>query len=347
LKAGQETNVTESVLEQALRETRSLGMGLVIIDQTPAFINKVATSNVFTNIFLSLQGRANVSAAADALLLNDEQKNLLGRLPVGMAVCKMQDHWTDPFLLKIPLMNGKQGIISDQDVMNKMKAYQKELDIESGLSGLSRENSADSEVVTVISEAANKGIGDDEKVFLLDMIERPYVGMTNRYKKMDMSTRHGNLIQKSLEQKGMINVCEINTGKAQVRIPELTKDGAETLRDLGHDIKLNGSKGGMEHRYWQNRIADHYKSKGYKVIIEKNIGDEKRVDIEALKDQECIAIEVETGKSDAKSNVAKLKARGYTQIILAPCSSRAKNMCYEAAKGKDNVSVQMADTFRI
>jgi len=166
--------------------------------------------------------------------------------------------------------------------------------------------------------------------------------MANRYKKLKVSTRHGNEIRGNLEKRKLVTVKHINTGKAQVKIPELTDKAAESLKKQGFEVKLNGSRGSLEHRYWVHRVAEHYRQKGYDVTVEKDLGNGKRVDVEAVKGKERIAIEVETGKSDIASNVKRLK--GFTHIVLVPTTPQAAEKCAAFAK-EENITVKAPSEF--
>lgn len=344
LKTGSEKNAQESVLEQTLRETRSLGMGLIVIDQTPAYINKVATSNTFLSLYLSLQGRANIQAASDALLLEDEQKQMLGRLPVGTAVCKLQDRWVDPFLIRVPLMKTKRNVVSDHDLRGHMHDYQERLQALAGYSGFSRPEIPESELVPLILEAGKQGISDDEKAFLLDIAKEPFVGMARRYRKIGVSTRNGNRLRQRLEDEGYVVIREIKTQSGQLKLPELTAKAAELLQGLGQPVKRQGSAGGLEHRYWIHRIAEAYETRGYTVSIEKAVDGMQRVDIEAVKDGDRVAIEVETGQSDIAANVRKLQAAAFTRIIMAATRPFVLKRCEAAVAGIPHAEAVLART---
>lgn len=272
-------------------------------------------------------------AAADALLLDEEQREFLGRLPVGTAICKMADHWMEPFVLRVPFMAVKNAVVSDRDVIQHMHALRATIPGCSGDSIPPLAQPGERGAIPAVSAAAQKGITEAERAFLVDVLKRPFAGMANRYRSLGVSTRNGNGIRHALEAKGLIAVRDVNTGKGQLKLPELTQKGATELQQAGYDTQSNGCVGGAEHHYWVHRVAEHFRRRGYQVELEKRLPSGGRVDIEAVKGAEKLAIEVETGKSDVRGNVAKLANLGYSRILLVPTNAEARVKCEELASG--------------
>jgi len=84
------------------------------------------------------------------------------------------------------------------------------------------------------------------------------------------------------------------------------------------------------------------RQKGYDVTVEKDLGNGKRVDVEAVKGKERIAIEVETGKSDIASNVRRLK--GFSHIVLVPTTTQATEKCADFST-EENITVKASSQF--
>ena len=130
-----------------------------------------------------------------------------------------------------------------------------------------------------------------------------------------MNYREGNDIQNSLVWKGLIKPVKITLENTWIKLFDFTNKGKEQLAFLG--ISLSGSlrKGTVEHQYWINRVAEHYKVKGYRVQVELSIGGGKTIDLEVRKGNKVIAIEIETGKSDVIGNIKKCLKAGYESVI--------------------------------
>lgn len=137
--------------------------------------------------------------------------------------------------------------------------------------------------------------------FLQGILTDPLIGISRRYKDLGMSTRHGNESQDRLVRAGLVRPIELSTASGRLKLLELTAEGTHTLRDRG---LLAGAppQNGAQHRYWKDAIADGFKRLGYETTIEKVVTDGKRVDVEAVKGDERVAIEVETERSKTTSN---------------------------------------------
>ena len=97
---------------------------------------------------------------------------------------------------------------------------------------------------------------------------------------------------------------------------DFTPAGLDHLKALGEKLP-SPRAGGLEHRYWQDKLVDHYEQRGYEVHREKTVGDHS-VDLVATKGKEVIAIEVETGKSNFEENIrACLANRKLTSVTIA------------------------------
>lgn len=318
LKTGREESLSESVLEVTLRETRSLGMGLVLVDQTPSLINQVAFSNTFTSIFFSLKGRQDIRAAAGALLLSRDQEESLGRLPVGTAIVKLQDRWFDPFLIQVPHVPDKDLPVRDEEVRSHYQAIRGDFKRLAAPSGSFRAPLEDSDAITPapIPERDTESLTTQDVELLKGILADPLVGISQRYKRMGVSTRHGNESKERLLKSGFIRVADVTTPTGRLKLLELTLQGEHYLRDR-HLLATPVPRNGAAHRYWKNRIADHFRRLGYQVTIEKVVVNGKRVDVEAVKGDERIAIEVETGQSKSTSDFPLVLLHYPKLIILA------------------------------
>ena len=320
LKTGREEAQKETVLEVTLRETRSLGMGIILIDQTPSLINQVAFANTYTSIFFSLKGRANITTAASALLLDKEDSEILGRLPVGMAVVKLQDRWFDPFLVKMPLMSIKKSVISDQEIISHM---QKQGCYSTFSQPITPENEANE--VIFQSGIEQPKLQEKEIEFMLDLIKNPYVGIAARYKKLNISSKNGNKIKDNLLKEGYIEVTEIKIRDGRIKLLEATTKGVAKLKEQDAKIDYLKPHNGMSHRYWKYKVGEYFRKQGYQITYEKPIGGvgSKRVDVEAIKGKERIAIEVETGQSHSTSDITPLLPL-YDKVIVIATDEKAE-----------------------
>jgi len=79
-------------------------------------------------------------------------------------------------------------------------------------------------------------------------------------------------------------------------------------------LRFLESRGGAEHEFWKYKIAEMLKKQGYAVEFERKINEHK-VDLVAVKNGETMAIEIETGKSDAEMNLRRDFEAGFKRVV--------------------------------
>ena len=324
LKQKQDLQGGETVVDIIVREIRELGEGLILIDQVPSQMSNVALANTYTTIAMNLKHQSDVYSAARSMLLGVGEKDYLGKLEVGFAICKLQGRIFKPFLLKIPLIKLKKGTITDEKVKEEMKSYHKftenrEIIEKQGFSGSLQENkpgNANPEVVSVIRDEDKLSV--NEKIILIDILKNPAASILNRYERLGFNPYLGNAIKQALTNKELIMIESVPTSNARVKIMKLTNYGKSILRKLGCKIKPENN--GSEHKYWKYKIADYYKNKGHSVEIEKDGAD-------ILVDKK-VPIEIATGKSDEIKNIKRNLER-YNQSLSVPVNKQVRNKLIE------------------
>ena len=291
----------EAITDTILREIRELGESIILVDQHPSLISIPAMGNTYTTIGMNVKHRSDVNALAGAMLMEDEEKDLLGRLPVGQAVVKLQGRWLYPFLIKIPYRKIPKGSVTDTHLIQMM---------------------TDKNILTPykdFKETQTKAMEDitlseSEKGFLLDIINNPFAGSVERYRNLGLSRRKGNDLRQSCMDKGLINTVDIKTRSGKVVLVELSETGKHSLKKYNSKISDTSRWGSLEHEFWKYRIAKRLEKAGWKVSIEKTVNG--YTDIIAEKDKTRLAVEIETGKSDWKANIEKNIKKGLKNILI-------------------------------
>ncbi len=316
----------ESIIDIILREIRELGEAIVIIDQHPSLIAPTALGNTYTTIMMNLKHRNDVSLAGDAMLLPIENSDYIGQLPVGFGIVKMQGRQFEPFLVRFPLFQIEKGKITDDDVKQHMK---KEIVVAPIM--LKTETKQQKETLT-----------DIETQFLIDIYQHPLTGVVKRYTRLQISKRKGNELKEKLEIENFIKTIDISTMRGRIKIFEITEKGQQIITQLGYKPK-SWRKGGVEHQYWQYKVAQYFHYKGYKVKENYSIGNGKEVDIVIEKENEKIGIEIETGKSDILANMEK--CTDFNQILCLVTEPQLKVKIEEKIKQHQNVTVYFVKDF--
>jgi len=108
---------------------------------------------------------------------------------------------------------------------------------------------------------------------------------------------------------------------------------------LGMSIGESDRHGGPEHRYWCRLVAERLRATGYEVEEEAAIGGGRTIDLLATRDGKRTAFEIETGKSDAATNVKKCLAAGIYEIVVVAASRRAKRLLTSAVPQHPRVTI--------
>jgi predicted RecB family endonuclease len=119
-------------------------------------------------------------------------------------------------------------------------------------------------------------------------------------------------------------------------------EGKRAIPDVNVE-KVFHKSGSWEHEYWKQKVGEHYRRQGYEVTFEYKIGDGKSVDLVAEKDGKRIAVEIETGKSDALYNVRKNLHAGFDEIIVVALNEKSREMM-NAEFGKLDLGVRVLVT---
>jgi len=104
---------------------------------------------------------------------------------------------------------------------------------------------------------------------------------------------------------------------------------------MGIDVNASHRRGGLEHEYWKDRVTEHFRKKGYRVTEEYPVGGGQAVDLVAVNDKERIAIEIETGKSDAVHNIQRALKAGFVRIVCVALDGKVEQKINEQLKNID------------
>jgi len=307
----------ETALEMLFRQCRELGIGIVVIDQHPHLLSAAALGNTYTTICLNQKDPSDINKAAAISLLDSEEKNYFSMLPVGQAIVKLQDRWPRSFLVKFPLMNVKKGSVTD-DMLAKYAAINN-----AKRTGSSRNTSVLQQDILEFGQVPripllDMALNDDAFRLLSDILTYPDDGVKVRYKRLNISTGSGNRLKQHLLDQCWLESQTIEIGQTRKVILRLTKQSKDAL-NLDTSEPQHGS---IAHEYWKRFYAQRFREQGYKVEFEvpRKSG---RVDVVARKDDEKIAIEIETGKSNFVRNVQQDLATKYNKVLVVTTDKSA------------------------
>jgi predicted transcriptional regulator len=159
------------------------------------------------------------------MLLEGEEKDILGFLKVGEEVVKVQGRIAKPFLVSIPEFQIKKGKVSDQDVREHMS---KVLEKFIRSTGVKRPAFSEKHAKSV-ANMPETVIPSLEARFIADVKANPESGIAERYRRLGISVRQGQKIKAELVQKGFIQEEEEHTKTGRIRKIRLTEKGKTAL----------------------------------------------------------------------------------------------------------------------
>ncbi len=314
----------KSVMDKLFREIREYGESLVIVDQMPAEILGADIANTTTKIVLSLNRSQDVKAVGQSMLLGHHEQTILGRLPVGEAVVKLEQRWHAPFRISIPRIFVGGPMVTDSMISQQMAGYfakteLKSLDISKPevISPLSRTDKREKTEPKIGENAISK----PEMVFLVDIVKHPFSTTTQRYKRLDTNPRRGNQIKADLLKKRFITDVGISTATGQVKLLQLTLTGCALMGKKRRQSVIENPS--LTHQYWVNEIKQVLEKNDYAVLKDHRFLSGGVVDLYATKAKINIAVEVETGKSNVLHNVRKCMNANVNHLIIAATTKEA------------------------
>lgn len=278
-----ETRKEEDIADIIMREIRELGEAIIVIDQHPSKMSVSALGNLSTKFALTLSLNQDVAAIANAMLLGKEERRYLSMLTLGQCVCR-SDRFSLPVLLTIDNFPIQKGTVTDEDLKALMAGYLKDL---------TPENPPFFKQGPIHSIQNHETLSPLGRIILENIELKPFIGFVKRFKDLGVRIPDG---YKAIEELTAMKLIIPLTIDSQ-RLYEPTSRGIETL---GRKASHKG-RGGLEHRYFIEKIREYYLNQQGFAFLEKD-----DIDLVIYKQDKSLAIQMETGKSDIQANLLKL-----------------------------------------
>lgn len=290
-----QTRQEEDIADIIMREIRELGEAIIIIDQHPSKMSVSALGNLSTKFALTLSLNQDVSALANAMLLGKDERRYLAMLTLGQCICR-SDRFPVPVLLTIENIPIQKGSVTDEDLKTLMDAYLKD----------SRpENLVPPKQGNIYSIQNHETLSPLGRIILENIELKPFIGFVKRFKDLGLKIPDGYKAIEELTAMRLIVPLTIDGN----RLYELTLKGREALGRKA----IHRGRGGLEHRYYIEKIKAHYLAKEGFTFLEKD-----DIDIVIEKGDQILAIQMETGKSDIQANLMKIcRYKADLKYILA------------------------------
>ena len=121
--------VSESVTDMVYREMREYGTCLICLDQHLSKLSDTVKGNSACHIAFQQQLPQDVYDISSIMQMS-ERKDIFTQLPVGYAVVKLSERYTNPFLIKVPYVNLRNSMIADEKISTKMNCVVQGIEVE-------------------------------------------------------------------------------------------------------------------------------------------------------------------------------------------------------------------------
>jgi hypothetical protein len=231
----------------------------------------------------------------------------LAKIPLGQGIARLPTRYYQPFLFSFPEQPLKNQLVPDALVAERYAQWH------------STKIGSQAEATPVVLETVAE-LRPRDVALLLDVAAHPISTVTERYDRLQWNPKTGNAVKDAVINAGLAEFVVIEAGRGRVKLLTLTPAGEDVVRKNGGAITRPG-RAGMEHEFWRSRLKERCQARGYTVTEEYHVGNGKRVDLHAQRGERVFLIEVETGKSDVRANIAK--CTGHGRLVMFFTSAQA------------------------
>lgn len=323
-------------IDDLVGKIREFGEGLVVADHEPSKLSDSLKANTHTKLWLTLGSGTDIQEMARTYGLAPEEVEHTQTMPKGEGLLKLADR--DPVPIHLPDYS-LEKTMTEGDIRAQMTEQLAGLDVVARVHPTRYQQyiggSRTDEGAEETDGEAEASVGAVAETLLASVNDQPFLGISDRYKAIGVDTKKGNRAKQELLTLGLVREVEIRT-RTRGRNPkllELTSEGRRILADRGHDL-VEGAKGGIEHRWWQQKIAAYYADRGYETTIEYALG-QQSIDVYAERPGHAIAVEVALSRNHELENVRKCLGHDPDRIQIV----------YTNEKVKDAIQADLQDEF--
>ncbi|MDP3026200.1 MAG: DUF87 domain-containing protein [Nanoarchaeota archaeon] len=112
--------VSESVTDMIYREMREYGISLICLDQHVSKLSDTVVGNSACHIAFQQQLPNDIETISRVMQLNDK-KEFFSQLPVGSAIVKLSERYSNPFLIEVEEASLRKEEITNSDIISRMQ----------------------------------------------------------------------------------------------------------------------------------------------------------------------------------------------------------------------------------
>lgn len=290
-------------IDALMGKVREFGEALVVADHEPSKLTDSVRANTNAKLWLSLGSGKDTKEMAQTFGLAPVETDFTRTLEKGDGLLKLADR--DPVPLNLPDYALDKSMTT-AEIRDRMQPDLEELPY--------TDRVRPEDYLLVVGDRPDTGeanddsedaLGDVAEALLASVSTAPFLSLSDRYDALDVVARQGNEAKEELLTLGLVRETEVRTGKPgrNPKLLALTDAGRQALEERGYDVPGSGRRG-IEHRYWQQQIKEHYEAQGFDTEIEFAI-EQQRIDVYAIHGDETVAVEVARSPEHELANIVK------------------------------------------
>jgi len=329
-------DLAEPISFECARNFRKRRVSLILSDQIPSLIPASWMGNLGTRLVQRLSYGGDIKTISDATALEQEQREFIPELPKRFTIVHYLG-WKKPFLIQIPELSFEKA---DK---GKIQEFMREK-----IKELRYVPSEEEEIVLESKEAKTEKPKDvaikepgvqllkEEMDYLESIMREPFLAVTERDRKLEISGWKGHSLREKLIKKEVIEKVAINTKKrgGVIYLTKVTEKGREIANSLGMGANILRGKGGFTHQFWAYRIKSYFEQTGEAVpsIEDDSLG--KAVDVSLIFRDKKVAVEIEINENES-FNISKDLFSGYDEVWI--CSESEEQIEQSKKRVQDNL----------
>ncbi|MDS0476800.1 DUF87 domain-containing protein [Natrinema sp. 1APR25-10V2] len=314
-------------IDDLVGKVREFGEGLIVGDHEPSKLTDSLKANTNAKLWLTLGSGTDITEMARTFGLERDETDFTRTMEKGEALFKLADR--EPVPIHLPDYTVEKTL-TEADIRARMENELAALESQARSRpdrfteylGIHEEDRTDD----------TAAVGEVAETLLASVIEAPFLSMAKRYDAIDVDSKKGTQAKNELLTLGLVREVEVATGTPgrNPKLLELTAEGRTVLEDRDYDVEDTGRRG-IEHRYWQQQIADYYADRGFTTETEFSIGTQ-RIDVYAVQGNEAVAIEVARSPEHEVDNIKKCLDYDVNQVQVAYLEEHVKDRIESAVR---------------
>jgi hypothetical protein len=278
---------------------RDFGTALILTSQEPSKMTQSVHANTLVKIVGNLGNGTDINSIAEAMGLDDDERDVIHKLKRGEWLVKLSDQYTEPFMIVTDDYPADKHV-SDQTVAERLRKLLPELEIEG------RKEAIGLQTAEQVPKLIRSQLSTDSWGVLANVCQHPFLGIRSRCNALKVSGRRIESAIHELADRHLIVSLDIPLGRFRpVKFLLPTEDALNLLRDFGYDTNLWKKIGnvGFEHSLYQVLIAYSLRKKGYEATIEKKLASGRRLDVYCYDGERKTGIEIELTTKNIEEKV--------------------------------------------